>query len=478
MWDFIYREMKKYKSSVLFDEKGIYSYNKIIDIVKKKGDILKKLPSGSKCGILCEHKINEAIAILACWRANLIPVIMSYDYGKRKWEKILQVTEPMIVIKDKMQKNIFKYEFNIETNVFAGKNEIKDYGENLDGIALILCTSGTTGMPKGVMLSKIGIKKNVVSILKYFHITSQDNLLISRPLCHCAVITGEFLCGLYVGCNIGFLDGKYQPLKVLGFCYQNKISSLCGTPTLFNHLSSLIQRDKKQYKIRKIVLSGECLSKTTAANIRKGFKNCDIYHVYGLTEASPRVSYLLPEKFDDFPESVGVPLDSIEIKIIDEKGNELAAYEEGEILIKTPSIMKGYYRNEDETAKVIINGWLRTNDLGYKDNNDYLYILSRKDDMIIKGGMNIYPKEIESELKKLIQIEDCLVYGIQEKNGQEIGIDIVLNDDFTNLGKKEVLKIICENLPEYQIPTHINIVNELQLNVSGKIVRKRLEINV
>ena len=462
--------MKINKNGVVFDERNKYNYSQFIDIIQRKSDCLKQLPEKSKCGILCEHRINCAIAVLACWRANLIPIMMSYNYGKKHWEKIIALTEPIVVIQDNSDRNIYHYEFCMETEEYIGNQRLCVQNEMLDEIALIMCTSGTTGLPKGVLLRESGLKKNVLSILEYFKISRQDKILIARPLYHCAVLTGELLVALYIGCDIGFLDGKYQPIQVIDFCCKNNISVLGGTPTLFNHLSILIQRNHEVHSIKKIVISGECLGKIMAQNIRKSFVDAEIYNVYGMTEASPRISYLPPEKFDKYPESVGIPLDEIEIKIVNGK-EEVPPFEKGEILVKTPCVMQGYYKNRKTTTEVITSGWLHTGDIGYKDANGYLYVLLRKDDMIIKGGMNIYPKEIENQVLELDEIKNCIVYRINMKYGQEIGIDIILEESCLGMKEKELRKLLVRNLASYQIPSRINIVTDLKYNISGKIIR-------
>lgn len=474
MWTFLYEKMKNNTTAIFFDEENKFTYPEIINMVQKKSEILKKLLPGSKCGILCEKGINCAISILACWRANLIPIVMSYDYGKQHYQKILELTQPVVLIKDTSENNIYHYEFLLNEELFIGYKDMVNIEQELNGVVAIMCTSGTTGIPKGVLIKKEGLQRNILSVLKYFKINQLDRILIARPLYHCAVLTGEFLVALYKGCDVGFWDSKYQPMNMLEFCCVNGISVLGGTPTLFNHLSLFIEKNNKLHKIKKIVVSGECLKKRVATNIRKAFKNTEIYHVYGLTEASPRVSYLPPDKFDVYMESVGIALDSIKISIVDSKGQQLLPYEVGEIRVKTPSMMKGYYRNIEDSIKTIRGKWLYTGDIGYKDENGYLYIVSRKDDMIIKGGMNIYPIEIEKQVESIKEIDACIAYGVETESGQEIGLDIVLNKVYNNIGKKRILQILARKLPVYEMPIVLNIVEEIVHNASGKVVRKRL----
>lgn len=475
MWLFLYQQIKRFSKSILFDKQNTYSYEQIIDIVMLNGKQLGvKLQSSTKCAILCDAELNTAIAILSCWNANMIPIPMSKNYGEKHYKAIIELTKPDLLITDDPKSYEFSnFMYDINCKKFIGRMPPIQIDQELKDIAIIMCTSGTTGMPKGTMITFAGLKKNILSIAKYFAIKTNETILIARPLYHCAVLTGEFLIALYNGLNVSFTDEKYNPSNILQLAVKHNVSVLCGTPTLLNHLSILIKRNNIIHSIKKMAISGECLHENVAINIRKSFPKTEIYNVYGLTEASPRISYLPPEKFDNYSESVGVPLADIQIKISDESNNELPVNFHGFIMVKTPCIMKGYYRNENATEKVIINGWLNTGDIGYKDENGYLYILSRTDDMIIKGGMNIYPKEIENQIATIKQVQECVVYGTKTDIGQTITVDLVLMDDYKTIPKKEMMILLSTVLPAYQMPSEINIVDSLNRNASGKLVRAR-----
>ena len=252
---------------------------------------------------------------------------------------------------------------------------------------------------------------------------------------------------------------------------------MCSTPTLFRHLSLFAINGRRALSLSKIALSGECLSKESACIIRKAFPTSKIYNVYGLTECSPRVCYLEPTQFDLIPESVGVPVLGVEIKILDEHLNELKYNEHGYIYVKSKSLMQGYYNNSELTHNVIIDGWLKTGDIGYKDEKGYLYVLSRADDMINKGGMNIYPSEIENKLMELEQIKECLAYGYKKNDTESIGLYVVLDSRYSLMTLKDIKAIISAALPRYLMPTQISIVDTLKKNASGKKIRKSHNVN-
>ena len=477
MWEFISQKLNEYSESSLFDEQTKISYAQVSDLSIKHGKNLKsQLSPKSICAILCESGLNCALSILACWYAGMIPVILSINYGERHCSKIIELVQPDILITDNENIDFLIFKYNLSNERFMGNKLSFDRGERseaIEDVAIIMCTSGTTGTPKGALITQNALQENVRKISQYFNISMIDKIMVARPLYHCAVLTGEFLTALFNGASIGFFDDKYNPNSVLQFVVKNEISVLCGTPTLFNHLSMFIQRNSTLHNIKKIAISGECLSKGIAENIRKGFIETEIYNVYGLTEASPRVSYLSSEKFDSFSESVGVPLDGIKIKVVNKDYEELPANAHGLVMVNTPCMMKGYYNNNEATVKTILNGWLNTGDIGYKDENGYLYILSRADDMIIKGGMNIYPKEIENQIATIEPIQECVVYGEKTDLGQIIVVDIVLKSESRGASKKEIVALLAGVLPVYQTPSKINIVDSITRNASGKIVRER-----
>jgi len=470
MWDFISGCLTKNRDSMLFDGKNSVTYAELLLEAEKNGETLKKLvPSKAKCAILCEKGLNAAVAILSCWCAGLVVVPMSKNYGERHCESIVALTDPDVVIHDKNEP------FEITNRKCVSKPE-----EILCDVAAIMCTSGTTGTPKGAMITEQGLTKNIENIAAYFDIQKGDTIMIARPLYHCAVLTGEFLVSLYRGLDVGFFDGAYDPVSLIKFMGEHNVTVFCGTPTLLSHIAVCMKRSISLHPLKgegyrrsgggvpTIAVSGECLSKKAAANIRSAFADARIYSVYGLTEAAPRVSWLPPEHFDAYPESVGVPLNDTYVRItdIDSDGN-------GKIQVKSPSVMKGYYNDAAATKRALVDGWLDTGDIGHMDGNGFLYIASRADDMIIKAGMNIYPKEIENAIEGLDCIESSIAYGVRGDDGEIVAVDVVLRSTSRGIGKKELMKMFAGVLPPYQMPSVVNIVGEHRKNASGKIIRGR-----
>lgn len=425
----------------------------------------------TKCAILCCNQLHTAVALLSCWKADLVPIILSMNYGVEHCRNIITSVEPDIAIVDCDEcKTLFSTcVFNMENNDITGEIRQKPVSDDLIDIVLLLSTSGTTGKPKGVMITREGLIQNICGILNYFKLGENDSIFIARPLYHCAVLTGEFLVSLVKGLNIVFYSGQYNPMVIKNYIKKSNISVMCATPTLFGQLAALYKRNNEIGLLTKIVVSGECVSKEVAGKIREVFPETQIYNVYGLTENSPRVSFLSPDLFDSIPESVGIPLENTQIYIMDEAGREVKNGIKGQIVLRSSSIMKGYYKNPQETNKKIKNGLLQTGDIGFKDADGYLFVVSRMDDMIIKAGMNIYPLEIENIVLSHPKIRECMAYGIYKNDTEVIGLDVVLE----NICDIKILRQeLWQLLPSYLCPDQINVVDKLARNASGKLVRK------
>ncbi len=437
LYEFIKQRMLEHPNQIVSDWSKTLTYS---DVLKKAEELGGQL-SEEKYGLLCNSDFDTAISLLACFYAQKAAVPLSKKYGEKHVNRIIEKT---------------RITHLITSNGVVQIADSMPETENLKDVALIMCTSGTTGKPKGAIITEKNLITNLNDIEKYFQINQKDHILIARPLYHCAVLTGELLISLIKGLQISFFSAGFIPSRIIAAVRDKKITVLCGTPTLFYHLSVLNLKSKDMVSLRVIAVSGECMTHKAAKTIRSTFRETKIYNVYGLTEASPRVSYLPPEEFDRNPLSVGIPLSSLEAKI-----------EDNELLLRGGSIMKGYYNDPDATAKAICNGWLYTGDIAEYDEHGRVYIKCRRDNMIIRAGMNIYPQEIENALKQDERIIDVLAFGVKNNTvSEKIHINVV-----TLLSRSEVFEVCRKYLSEYQLPDVIDIVEEIPKNASGKVIR-------
>ncbi|MDD4097012.1 MAG: class I adenylate-forming enzyme family protein, partial [Oscillospiraceae bacterium] len=334
MYEFLRERMLQNPCQTLSDENRSFTYKETLEYSKA---LAWKLAQ-NKYGILCRSELNAGLGILSCLTAGKTAVPLSHRYGQAHTERIILHIGISHILTDE-----------------NGALEVRQIAdpmpelEDMSDVALILCTSGTTGTPKGAMITRENLITNLLDIERYFHIGDSDRILIARPLYHCAVLTGEFLISLCRGLNISFYNHEFNPVRLAREIVTRNISTLCGTPTLFYHLCQMAKRQKMPLPIKTVAVSGECMTEVVTKIMRSVLPDTAIYNVYGLTEASPRVSSLPSEQFDSYPLSVGFPLRNVE-----------ARTEGGELLIRGKSIMRGYYNDRDQTIKTLANGWLHT----------------------------------------------------------------------------------------------------------------------
>ncbi len=454
LWNYIKDSMLKNPEQTICEKEISFTFKNTAEHAE---NLAEKIKGEKCCVILCRSELTASVALLACLASGVTAVPLPYRYGELYYNKIIETLNPSCMLTD--------LNGGLETVKFSDCK----YTEPKVRPAVIMFTSGTTGKPKGVMLSEENLLTNLKDIKLYFNTEKSDTILISRPLYHCAVMTGEFFLSLANGSNMRFYSEKFNPKTLADLIVKHKITVFCSTPTLLNTLTFFFG-NITEIPLRHISISGECMDKSVGERIAKTFKEAKIHHVYGLTEASPRVCFLPYKLFSAYPDCVGIPLESVRLKILKPDGNSAKQDEEGILWIKGKNIMLGYYNDPILTEKRFDGDWFCTGDVAVIGKNGLLKIKGRNDNLIIRAGMNIYPQEIESVLKQDNRVREVLVYGISnDKIGTQIAMKIV-----GNFSDKDEIKKMCINLlPAFQIPTVIEIVDAIPKNGFGKIIRRK-----
>lgn len=452
LWNFIREAMMSHPTQKIREERAEMSFEEVAVFAREFSERLRGFRC---CAILCSSEMAAAMALLSCFAAEVTALPLSMRYGQAHCRKILDAVSPDAIISDN----------GGELAVY--RLDPGSYSPPDVHPALIMCTSGTTGKPKGAMLSESNILANVTDIAGYFALGESDTILIARPLYHCAVLTGEFLTALVRGAGIRFYSGNFNPPKMPELIRNYQITAFCGTPTLLSMMARF-SRGTPPPSLKHIVISGECMGADTGIAIADAFPQSRIYHVYGLTEACPRVSYLPPEAFRQYPDCVGIPLRSVSVRLLTPDGALCQPGEEGVLWVRGDNVMLGYYRDPGRTAEILRDGWLCTGDLAVKNDAGYLKIKGRNDDLIIKSGMNVYPAEIEAAMKQDARVREVLAYKVEGRFGVQIGMKLA--GDFSSV--EEVKKLCAQLLPPFQIPAVITLADELPKNGSGKIIRR------
>lgn len=473
------------------------------DIIALSTALLNYGLENEKIVLVGNNSYKWCLSYLAITTGNMVVVPLDRALPNNELENLIKRSGATAVIFENNHKeiiktmlnresNMIKYAFNMEAEkdesdiksfdslLEEGKKLISNGNKSYDNIIIdskkmsaMIFTSGTTNTPKAVMLSQYNICSNIVALSHYVKVTPDDTFLSFLPIHHTFECTTTFLFSIYSGATVAFCDGLKHLQDNLK---EYKVSILTAVPLVLESMYKKMLKDINENKEVNLVdkFKGNlrlvlCGSAPLNVDTIHGFNNLGIEFIqgYGLTEASPIVSAETYNKKK--PGSIGLVFDNLDIKIDKPDNNGI-----GEITIKGPSVMLGYYNNEEETNKVLKNGWLSTGDYGYLDDEGFLYITGRKKDVIVlKNGKNIYPQELEALINKLPYIVESIVYP-REENDRDTALcaGIVYSEELivTALGKKSEaeykniiwneIKQINKSLPIYKHIKQISITTQ------------------
>jgi long-chain acyl-CoA synthetase len=347
-----------------------------------------------------------------------------------------------------------------------------------DDTAVILYTSGTTGRPKGAELSHSNMLLNARLADNLFEIMlGEDVHLVTLPLFHSFGQTVQMNGGFYTRAALSLLP-RFDPDAALAIMDRDNVTFFAGVPTMYwamlNHPGAdKYDLDKIASNLRLAVSGGAAMP----IEVMKAFENrfnVKILEGYGLSETSPVATFNRMER-PSKPGSVGLPVWGIDIRIVDEDDVDVPQGELGEIIIRGHNVMKGYYNKPAESAETLRNGWLHTGDIGRFDEDGYVYIVDRVKDMIIRGGFNVYPREVEEVLMEHPAVSLAAVVGVpDEQYGEEIKAFIVLKEDAPEIDEQELRTWAKEVMADYKYPRAIEFRDTLPMNATGKILKRDL----
>jgi long-chain acyl-CoA synthetase len=342
-----------------------------------------------------------------------------------------------------------------------------------DDTAVILYTSGTTGTPKGAELTHGNLTRNAEISRDLYDLDADAVTLGALPLFHSFGQT----CGLNATIGGGgtlTLIPRFDPAKALEIIQRDRVNIFEGVPTMYSAMLHLSERDKFDTSTLEICASG---GSAMPVEVLKGFEDtfgCKVLEGYGLSETSPVASFNHRDR-ERKPGSIGTPIEGVEMKVVDDDGNEVPQGEVGEIVIRGHNVMKGYWNRDDATRETIIDGWFHTGDMATVDEDGYFFIVDRKKDMIIRGGYNVYPREIEEVLYEHPAVREAAVIGVpDDKMGEEVGAAVALKDG-ESVGEDELRSFVKEQVAAYKYPRKIWFVDELPKGPTGKILKREVE---
>ena len=344
-----------------------------------------------------------------------------------------------------------------------------------DDVAAVLYTSGTTGRPKGAALTHTNILLNAMIARELVGTAADDVCMIALPLFH---VFGQVV--LMVACVVAratmVLVPRFEPGAVLKSLQNDAVTIFAGVPTMYwallNHPAEGIDIEGIAGRLRMCAAGGASLPVEVLRGFEKKFR-VPILEGYGLSETSPVVTFNHPHK-PRKPGSVGTPVWGVEVRVVDENDADVAAGEPGEVIVRGHCVMQGYLNRPEETAETMRGGWLHTGDIGRFDEDGYLYIVDRVKDMIIRGGFNVYPREVEEALMAHEAVSLAAVVGVpHERHGEEIKAFVVPAPG-REIDPEALIEWSRERLAAYKYPRLVEARESLPMNATGKILKKEL----
>jgi long-chain acyl-CoA synthetase len=341
--------------------------------------------------------------------------------------------------------------------------------------AVILYTSGTTGTPKGAELTHDNLMSNVETILDtLIQIEPDDVVLGALPLFHSFGQTCGLNSCMRAGGTLTLLP-RFDADKALEIIERDRVTIFEGVPTMYVGMLHSDKADEADTSCLRLCVSG---GSAMPGEVLRAFEEkfgCKILEGYGLSETSPVASFNHPDR-ERKVGSIGTPVAGVEMRVVDEDGADVPEGEVGEIAIKGPNVMKGYWRKDDATAEAIKDGWFHTGDMAKVDEDGFFFIVDRKKELIIRGGYNVYPREVEEALYEHPAVQEAAVVGVpDDKMGEEVGAAVVLKQG-EDVSADDLRDFVKGEVASYKYPRKIWFVDELPKGPTGKILKREVEL--
>jgi acyl-CoA synthetase (AMP-forming)/AMP-acid ligase II len=343
-----------------------------------------------------------------------------------------------------------------------------------EDINSILYTSGTTGNPKGAMLCHRNFIANSMTAQALCRLSSEDKLLIMAPMFHVTALNSQLIKIVHAGAT-GVLMRAFKTEEILDMIEREQITEMTGVPAMYSMIlqsPTLARRDLTTLKY--CGYGGAPAPVEVIKTLKEKFPTWRLRNVYGLTEASSWVTMLPHEQTTIRPDSTGLPVPVVRLKIVSAQGEEVPKGEVGEILIQGPNIFKGYWKNPRATDESIKEGWFYTGDLGRFDEEGYLYVVDRKKEMVIRGGENIYCIEVENVLYQYPKIVEAAVIGVPDPILGEVVKAVCVLKKGQKASELEIQEFCKKYLADYKVPKNVCFIDELPRNPAGKVIKKAL----
>jgi fatty-acyl-CoA synthase len=494
----IERNARKFpKRTALIGESGQRTYAQLDQEANGLASYLlaQGLGAGDKVALLAKSSINWVIAFVAIMKIRAVCVPLNYrlmpedianSIADAKCRFVLTTSDfrashlegidrPLALIdEDAPGAN------GLPTILKSHTARIPSQQYSDDDLQLIMFTGGTTGRSKGVMLRNRQVFCNTVHEALDTGMTERDNTILATPLHHAAALNCWLLPHLYLGACATIMT-EYSAQKMAEMICRHKVTNGFAPPSVARELCLAAEpAPEKLATFVRWYIGGGVLGAKDRDRIHSLVPGSKIFYQYGLTEAGVIVTVLKEEDHHLAPDSIGRPFLNFEVKIAREDLTDAPCGEEGEILVRGPSVMDGYFERPEATAAVFHDGWLRTGDMGAIDEKGFVYFHDRLKDMVKTGGLNVYSQEVERALQKFPAVREVAIIGLpSEKWGEEV-VAVVVARGGTTVVAEELIAFAKANLASYKAPKRVVVIpyEEMPINYSGKIVKRDLRAHI
>jgi acyl-CoA synthetase (AMP-forming)/AMP-acid ligase II len=452
----------------------------------------KEAGTGKNIIILSANNLFFLKAYLAILKSGNICVPLDPNTEKENFSYISELTRPELIfitkdIQNRLPVHSYKcitpdqlHDLQLEeADELLVQQVQKDLGHS-DDCAEIIFTSGSTGKPKGVMISHKNLVANTSSILEYLNLTSDDRMLVVLPFYYCYGLS-LLHTHLRIGGSIVLNNSFIFLGTVINNLQKYECTGFAGVPSHFQILMRMSDSFRKTSfpSLRYVTQAGGKLATVFIDEFREAFPDVKFYVMYGQTEATARLSYLPPELYVQKKGSMGKGIPGVQLKVVNQEGESIKPGETGELIARGDNIMLGYYHDEESTRNSLRDGWLWTGDLGEVDEDGFIYLTARKNEIIKVRGKRISPKEIESVILQIPEVVDCSIEGIEDDiEGEALKAMIVLkegSDDKINIDF--VRRHCAAHLAQFKVPSVFEFRKGINMSATGKKI-KRPEIKV
>jgi long-chain acyl-CoA synthetase len=480
--------------SFLFSEadRREFSYREFKTAVDRTAAMLEsqEIGKGDVVSLLMPNSAEYIIAYFACWKLGALAGPVNSLLKEHEIEFVMNNSEAKAIlvaseyrdaienIKERLPhlKSIISFDNESEATArYAGVRSASTAEACVpDDDAIIIYTSGTTGKPKGCLLTHGNLIANAQQISDWLHFTLDDRLLTIMPLFHMNAVSVTTMSALHAGGST-VVSPKFSAKKFWNIISEYQITSFGSVATMLSMLLNTYPDGVPEGLKTEQLRFAMCGSAPVPAEVMKKFEatfNCPVIEGYGLSESTCRSTFNPPDG-GRRAGSCGLPIGN-EMRVVDEEDNEVATGELGEIVLRGENILKGYFKNPEATERAFRGGWFHTGDVGYRDKDGFFFIVDRKSDMIIRGGENIYPREIDEVLYQHPAIAAAATIGVPDQlYGEEVAAFIVLKEG-KQATEEELIAHCQAELADYKCPKSIHIVTEIPKGPTGKLLKREL----